>query len=220
MIWMIVIGALILLAFVIVITKVNIDMVYRHNQDDDLLEVKVSLWRMRVYTFSTPVIKLDDDSASLLVEEEQKIGMMESKKKKKPITPELILEDLRWLRDFLEHVVGLHKIVRRFLKKVRVNRFTWHSGIGVGDAAYTAQLAGAIWALKGSIIGLIGNSMRMKFMPKLSIDPHFQAVVSYTYLSCMFSFRIGHAIVAGLMLLKHWRRRPKMPKADSVEKNM
>jgi hypothetical protein len=174
---------------------------------------------MRIYTFSAPVIKLDDDSASLIVEEEQKIGKMESKKKK-PITPELILEDLRWLRDFLNHVVGLHKIVRSFLKKVRVNRITWHSDIGVGDAAYTAQLVGAIWALKGSIIGLIANSMRMKFMPKLSIDPHFQTVVSHTYLSCMFSFRIGQAIVAGLMLLKHWRRRPKMSKADSVEKNM
>ncbi|MFC0473247.1 DUF2953 domain-containing protein [Halalkalibacter kiskunsagensis] len=220
MIWMIVIGALILLGLFIIITKVNIDISYRHNQDDDLLEVKVSLWRMRVYTFSAPVIKLDEDSASLLVEEEQKIGMMESKKKKKPITPELILEDLRWLRDFLKHVVGLHNIVRRFLKKVSVNRFTWHSDIGVGDAAHTAQLAGAIWALKGSIIGIIGNSMRMKFMPKLSIDPQFQGVVSHTYLSCMFSFRIGHAIVAGLMLLKHWRRRPKMPKAESVEKNM
>jgi hypothetical protein len=219
MIWIIVIGAIILLTFVIVITKVNIGVEYRHNQDDDLLEVKVSLWRMRIYTFSAPVIKLDDDSASLIVEEEQKIGKMESKKKK-PITPELILEDLRWLRDFLNHVVGLHKIVRSFLKKVRVNRITWHSDIGVGDAAYTAQLVGAIWALKGSIIGLIANSMRMKFMPKLSIDPHFQTVVSHTYLSCMFSFRIGQAIVAGLMLLKHWRRRPKMSKADSVEKNM
>ncbi|MFC0557943.1 DUF2953 domain-containing protein [Halalkalibacter alkalisediminis] len=220
MVWTIVIVGIILLFIVIAITKVKVDCQYRHNQDDDLLEVKVTVWKMRVYTFSAPIIKIDPDSAAVIVEEEQEIAGIDSKKKF-PITPHLILEDLRWLRDLFKHVVGLHKIIKRFLKKVSVNKFTWHTDIGVGDAAHTAQLAGAVWTLKGSIIGLIGNTMRIKLMPKLSINPHFQAVVSHTYLSCIFSFRIGHAIVAGLMLLKHWRRRPKMERpSSSVENNM
>ncbi|MCL7747809.1 DUF2953 domain-containing protein [Halalkalibacter alkaliphilus] len=219
MVWTIIISAIIILFTIIIFSKVKIYIDYQHNQDDDLLDAKVTFWGMRIYTFSAPVIKIDDDSASLIVEEEQKIAGIESKKAL-PVTPELLQHYFRWLKDFLDHVVGLHKIVRKFLKKVRVNSFTWHTDIGVGDAAHTAQLAGAIWGVKGNIIGLVGNYMRMKFMPKLTIDPHFQAMVSHTYLSCMFSFRIGHAIVAGLMLLKHWRRRPKMSKTNSVEKNM
>ncbi|ARK31725.1 DUF2953 domain-containing protein [Halalkalibacter krulwichiae] len=220
MVWTIIIVSVFVLFVFIAIMKINIDLKYRHYQDDDLLEIKVSIWKMRVYTFSAPVIKVDDDTASVVVEEEQEIAGMESKKKI-PITPELIIEDLRWLRDFLKHVVGLHKIIRRFLRKMNVNELTWHTDIGVGNAAHTAQLTGVIWTLKGSIIGLIGNHMRMRLMPKLTINPHFQAVVSHTYLSCMFSFRMGHAIVAGLMLLKHWRRRPEMTRpSSSVEKNM
>ncbi|WP_332634415.1 DUF2953 domain-containing protein [Halalkalibacter flavus] len=219
MVWTIIISAIIILFTIIIFSRVKIYIDYRHNQDDDLLDAKVTFWGMRIYTFSAPVIKIDDDTASLIVEEEQKIAGIESKKAL-PVTPELLQHYFRWLKDFLDHVVGLHKIVRKFLKKVRVNSFTWHTDIGVGDAAHTAQLAGAIWGVKGNIIGLVGNYMRMKFMPKLTIDPHFQAMVSHTYLSCMFSFRIGHAIVAGLMLLKHWRRRPKMSKTNSVEKNM
>ncbi|WP_227936591.1 DUF2953 domain-containing protein [Alkalihalobacillus deserti] len=220
MVWTIVIVGLILLFIVIAITKVKINCQYRHNQDDDLLEVIVTIWKIKVYTFSAPIIKIDSDSATILVEEEQEIAGVQSKKKL-PITPELILGKLRWLRDFIDHVIGLHKIVRRFLKKVSVNKFTWHTDIGVGDAAYTAQLAGAVWTLKGSIIGMIGNTMRIKLMPKLSITPQFQAVVSHTYFSCIFSFRIGHAIVAGLMLLRHWKRRPKFERpSSSVQKNM
>jgi nitrate reductase gamma subunit len=220
MVWTIIILALILLLAVIVITQVKIDVNYRHYQDDDLLEAKVFIWKMRVYTFSAPVIKIDDDSAAVIVEDEKEIAGIKTKNKL-PITPELIIEDLRWLKDFLEHVVGLHKILRRFLKKVNVNKLTWHTDIGVGDAAHTAQLVGAIWTIKGSIVGLIGNTMRVKLMPKLTIDPHFQAMVSHTYLSCMISFRIGHAIIAGLMLLKHWRRRPKRVRTNpSVEEKM
>ncbi|GAE25840.1 hypothetical protein JCM9140_1858 [Halalkalibacter wakoensis JCM 9140] len=219
MVWTIVILALILLFIIVAASKIKIYVDYKHNKDDDLLEAKVTFWGMKVYSFSAPVIKVDDDSASLIVEEEQKIAGMETKKAL-PVTPELLHDYFRWLKDFLDHVVGLHKIVKKFLKKVSVNSFTWHTDIGVGDAAHTAQLAGAIWGVKGNIVGLIGNYMRMKFMPKLSVDPHFQAMVSHTYLSCMFSFRIGHAILAGLMLLKHWRRRPKMSQTNSVEKNM
>jgi len=79
MVWTIVIIGVILLFFVIAITKVNIDLQYRHNQDDDLLEVKVTVWRMRVYTFSAPIIKVDPDSAAVIVEEEQEIAGFESK---------------------------------------------------------------------------------------------------------------------------------------------
>ncbi|MDT8859387.1 DUF2953 domain-containing protein [Alkalihalobacillus sp. MEB130] len=219
MVWAIILIALLVLFLLVVVSKVKIYVDYRHNKDDDLLDAKVTFWGMRVYTFSAPVIKIDDDSASLIVEEEQKIAGFETKKAL-PITPELLDKYFHWFKDFLDHVVGLHKIVRKFLKKVNVNSLTWHTDIGVGDAAHTAQLAGAIWGVKGNIIGLIGNYMRMKFMPKLTIDPHFQAMVSHTYFSCMFSFRIGHAIVAGLMLLKHWRRRPKLSQSESVEKNM
>ncbi|GAE34146.1 DUF2953 domain-containing protein [Halalkalibacter akibai] len=220
MVWTYIIIGLIFLFVVIAITKVKIDILYRHHQDDDLLEVKTFIWKMRVYTFSAPVIKVDDDSASVIVEDEHEIAGMKMKNKL-PITPELIVEDLRWLKRFLDHVVGLHKIVRKFLKKVHVNHFRWHSDIGVGDAAHTAQLIGAIWALKGSIIGIVGNTMRIRKMPKLTINPHFQAMVSHTHLSCIISFRIGHAIIAGLMLLKHWRRRPKRVRTNaSVEKNM
>ena len=42
-----------------------------------------------------------------------------------------------------------------FLKKVNVTELEWHSTMGVGDAALTGMLTGALWTIKGSIIGMI-----------------------------------------------------------------
>ena len=38
-------------------------------------------------------------------------------------------------------------------------------------------------------------------MPKLLVTPHFQFAILQTHLTCIFQFRIGYAILAGLKLL-------------------
>ncbi len=42
-------------------------------------------------------------------------------------------------------------------------------------------------------------------MPNLSVTPHFQFAILQTQLTCIFQFRIGHAILAGLKLIKFWK---------------
>ena len=56
------------------------------------------------------------------------------------------------MKRMLEHVVGFHRIIRHFLKKVQVKQFEWHSRIGVGDAAHTGTLVGAFGQLKVQLL--------------------------------------------------------------------
>ncbi|WP_088103828.1 DUF2953 domain-containing protein [Halalkalibacter urbisdiaboli] len=217
MVWLIVASVIILLFLIILIAKITIEVHYRHKFDDDLLEIKVSVWKMRVYTFSAPLIKFDFKSRSIVVDEEMEIGGQE-KSKIASITKDIILKDLRKMNEVLQHVAGLHKIIKRFLSRISVHELNWKSGFGIGDAAHTGQLLGTVWMLKGSIIGVIGNYMKMKQLPKVAVTPHFQGTISYTNLSCMFSFRVGHAILAGLMIVRHWKRRPKLFQSHPIEK--
>ncbi len=99
----------------------------------------------------------------------------------------------------------MHGIVKTFLKKISVKQFEWHTLIGIGDAAHTGVISGAIWAIKGSIIGMLSHYLNFKEMPHIMVTPHFQAVVSQTKIKCIFQFRIGHAILAGLKLIKFWK---------------
>ena len=94
-----------------------------------------------------------------------------------------------------------------------MKRFEWHTIIGLGDAAHTGMITGAIWAIKGGIIGLISHYIKLKEMPKITVTPHFQAAVIQTEFTCIFQFRIGYAILAGLKLIKFWKGgRPNFKK--------
>ena len=109
------------------------------------------------------------------------------------------------MKRVLEHVVGFHRIIRHFLKKVQVKQFEWHSRIGVGDAAQTGTLVGSFWAIKGSIIGLLTATLHFRVNPQLTITPDFQKNSVDTTIICILRFRIGQAIMTGIKLLRYWK---------------
>ncbi|RFB17919.1 DUF2953 domain-containing protein [Bacillus sp. HNG] len=96
-------------------------------------------------------------------------------------------------------------VFKRFLKKISVSRFEWHSHIGVGDAAHTGIITGLGWSIKGTIVGVMSHYFNLKTHPEYSITPSFQVAVSETRLRCMIHFRIGYAMVAGIKAIKRWR---------------
>ncbi len=216
--WLYIVLVIILvLLFLMFVTKITVSISYQHNGDDDLLKVQLRAWKFIKYTFSAPLIKVDKDSAALIIEEDQKIGDIETSDKKIKITVDKIIDAIQKMKEYLEHIVGFHTIIRRFLKHISVHQFEWKSNLGVSDAAYTGFVTGIAWTLKGTIVGIIGNYMTVKKMPVIRINPHFQALISQTDLQCIISFRLGHAMKAGLLIVKHWKRRPTPLK--TIEEN-
>lgn len=67
------------------------------------------------------------------------------------------------------------------------------------------MVTGALWGAKGSIIGVLSSIMKMKNMPQMTVTPHFQMAISQTTFSCMIQFRVGHAMLAGIKLIKFWK---------------
>lgn len=217
-IWWLIIG-IILLIVMIPFLKINVNLNYLHDKDNDDLKLKVStLFGLISFRFEVPVIAVDDDSPSIVVKEEQHSSLSDSEKTDK-FTAKEILRGIEKAKDFLEHIVGFHKIVSRFLSHVIIHHFKWHSVLGIGDAAHTAILAGVAWSIKGTVLGIISNYMKLKTKPNIIVEPLFQQISSHTELSCMFSFRIGHAILAALQVVKHRRKRPIATKTDLYEQN-
>jgi hypothetical protein len=197
------------LLLLIVFTKLTIIINYQHHNDDDELNVEFKIWFGLIqYKINVPLIKIDDDSPSVIVKHHSHLGEEPGGKvdhKVNQITKDKVLKSIEKARDFLQKVVRMQVIVRKFFQKISVKKFEWSSYIGVGDAAYTAIAAGALWTLKGSIVGFLSRFFKLTVMPQLAITPQFQAAVIQTHLLCIFQFRIGHAILAGLKLIKYWR---------------
>lgn len=196
---------LLLMCFLSLFLKLTIVIRYKHKEDDDRLTITFrTLFGILSYRVDVPVIRVAENAPAIVTE--QKITKQTTTKEKtKHYTIEDLLNQLHNFKELVTHIVNLHTIIRSFFKKVVVKRFNWHSMIGIGDAAHTGILTGAFWTVKGGLIGLIGHLMRMENQPELSITPNFQQMVSQTYLECMFQFRIGHAMLAGLKLFKYWK---------------
>lgn len=188
------------------ITKLTVLLEVTHAEDDDNIKIKFSAWfGLLKYTINIPLIKVDDDSPSIIVKQKDESPTNKQKKKTTKVTPKKISHSFHDFKLILDRVLNLRKIMVGFLKKITITKFEWHSSIGVGDAAQTGILSGIGWTIKGTLVGMISHFMRMKTKPIYSINPSFQKAMSQTSLVCMFHFRIGHAIVAGLKLLKRWR---------------
>ena len=215
-------SVLLFLFILIIITKLTILVNYYHHNDNDDLKVEFRVWFGLIkYKLNVPLIKIDDNSPSLVVKSHSHMGETAAENpehKVKQITKKDVTTNLKKTKELLEKVFNLHVIVRKFFRKVTIKNLEWDSFIGVGDAAYTGMATGALWAAKGSIIGLLSQYLRLKEMPYLSVTPHFQAAVIQTRLTCMFQFRIGHAILAGLKLIKFWKSgKPRVKRKNNVK---
>jgi hypothetical protein len=198
----------ILLFVLILITKLKVYINYSHAQDNDSLKIQLKAWfGLLRYTIDVPLIKVDENSPSMVMEEETKTGKEENIKneKKSQFFAEDIINGFQDVEKLLKHVVSLHRIIRHFLKKITVNKVEWYTVIGAGEASLTGMLTGAVWAVKGSIMGIISHYFKLRVYPTLSVQPHFQLPVSQTTFQCMLQFRIGHAMFAGIKLIKFWK---------------
>ncbi|WP_236719624.1 DUF2953 domain-containing protein [Neobacillus mesonae] len=199
----------VLLFILIVFTKLTIIVNYYHHNDNDDLKIEFRVWFGLIkYKINVPLIKIDDDSPSVVVKHHSHIGEAPGGKpdhKVEQITKQKVMKNFEKAKELLQKVVRMHVIVRKFLRKISIKKFEWQTFIGVGDAAHTAIAVGGLWALKGSIVGILSHYLKLTVTPQLAITPHFQAAVIQTKVLCIFQFRIGHAILAGLKLIKYWR---------------
>lgn len=109
-----------------------------------------------------------------------------------------------WIR---EHVHHLHQWSRDVLRRFHVERLSWHTAIGTGDAAETGVLTGLAWGVKSTVVGVAGAYVQWERPPQIRVDPVFHEPRLETDLQCIVRFRIGHAIVAGIRLLLNSRVR-------------
>jgi hypothetical protein len=212
---MIILLLLSVLFLLIIFTKLTITLDLNHIGDNDQFNIKFRAWfGLLRYTINIPLVKIDND-ANLIVKQEQKMGREKADNKVKEtedkVTPEDALNGLSDIKEITQHIVGLHKITRKFLRKVRIKKLEWHSQFGIGDAAHTGLLTGAAWAIKGGVIGLLSQYMKLQTTPVVTITPEFNQFCSRTKLKCIFQFRIGQAILAGIQFIKYWKGgRPKL----------
>ncbi|KFZ41796.1 DUF2953 domain-containing protein [Anoxybacillus flavithermus] len=205
---MIFVIVIIFIAFLVIIPFLHVHMTMRfqHAQDNDQFTIDVRILRIFHYRFAVPLIEISKKEAGVVTEQKTTTG----KDEKTTFTVADARQRLAQLQQWLNRIVHLHTIVKKFLQNVSILQFEWHTQIGVGDAAKTAMLVGFGWSMKYYILAVVSKYMNVCITPSISIVPFFQGAVSRTSFTCMIRFRIGYAILAGLKIVKHLKKGEKV----------
>ncbi len=212
---MIFVIAIIFIAFLAIIPFLYVRMTiqFQHAQDNDQLTIDIRLLRFLRYRFTVPLIEISKREAGLVTEQKTSTGKDEKTTFTVTDARQRIAQIKRWLND----IVHLHTIIKKFLQKVSVLQFQWHTQIGVGDAAKTALLVGIGWSVKYYMVAIMSKYMNVCSTPSIFIAPFFQGALSRTSFTCMVRFRIGYAILAGLKVVKHWKKGAKVSRRNENE---
>lgn len=207
--WVVFIFAVLLILFILIlISSIGIIIDYNRKDGKDNLQVIIKgVWGLFRYKWTVPMIKAGGKTPGIKVKKKVEKGAQKKDTSvgQEILTPEDMIRSIEDIRTLIDHISGFYKVIRLFLRKVFIEYLEWHSKIGAGDAANTGMAAGALWAAKGNLIGLLGALMKMKRKPDITITPDFQSTIAETSIKCMFRFRLGNAIFAGLKLVKLWK---------------
>ncbi|MBB6448153.1 hypothetical protein HNR44_000102 [Geomicrobium halophilum] len=222
MYWVVIGLIIIVILLMLLFIRVTVHLSYIHQDQDDEGSLTVSIFGGLIKKkWTVPTIKIDDDSFSVDYEVYSSSVVRHkeetNKKQEKKGTPHDAENQKDKAQSALTHVVGLTKIIHRFLKKIHVREFQWETALGTGDAASTGTVSGLVWSGKSAVFALIATLMKVKHLPHLQVTPVFQASFFRTSLSCIVSFSLGNAIRALIQVLMHTRKTGNRPVKNNLK---
>lgn len=207
MIW---IGLVFLLLMLFVfLSRVRISIYYKREAENDRIKVEIGLLNgLLPFRLKIPSLKVKEDG--IAYKETAQSTLNTTKKKRRLLSLRDLKEYHIVVQEAIENIVGLQKIIKRFLAKMQIIRFHWNTRIGTGDAAETGILSGIVWGIKGIFVYFLARFLQLNVTPHIRIEPSFMQACLQTEFECIVRFRIGNAIIAGLLILIHMRKGSKI----------
>jgi hypothetical protein len=101
--------------------------------------------------------------------------------------------------------------MRYFARHIRFSQCRLRAEIGGFDAMQSALLAGALWSVVGTALGVASTLIRLEpGVSKIAIVPNFSGPTWRLQTDCILHFRLGHAIVAGVWALVRLLREKEL----------
>ncbi len=193
------------------VIKAVVDFRYSRNDEQDHLVISIkalhSLWK---YSITLPTFQFEwDDGPQLKVDQTTKSGTGSIRKAKHQVRFRFWREDFFYL--LWPKIPGilsqLQKIHSKFNRGIHCKFLKCHLEIGFRDPIQTALVVGSFWAILYSSLARFYRQVTMDTdHPQVHIIPQFQKPGFSCEIHCIFNLRIGHIIIAGLKLLRIFRR--------------
>ncbi len=176
----------------IVFSTVRVTVIMEHSSTVEELQIAVrALFGLVVYETTIPLIDLFEDGEETIKKKEREKGF-------KGETKELI--------QVIKKAFRSRKSFLFFLKRVRFKNIQWETNFGMGNAANTAVFAELVLNAKVAIFAVLSHYSNLHTMPQLIVTPIYEMKTIQTYMRCMITFKLGHAMIAVIKLMKSQRK--------------
>lgn len=122
--------------------------------------------------------------------------------KEEDINKEIMSRWLDEIKQALQATMGLKKWLKAMMAHVKISKLDWSTDFSLGDAAYTATAAGALWGVKWSLIGWASQYTRLQHTPRLFVAPVFRDELCFsTEVVCAGKLSLSYVLYSGIVLL-------------------
>ncbi|RUT36121.1 DUF2953 domain-containing protein [Paenibacillus zeisoli] len=196
---------LLILIFAALISRIKLTLNVNKLGKDDTILIEVSaLFGLFRYHYEIPMLKFKDFKQGLQVKEKKEGHVMKDLHQEQQTNIDKDKVD-SWVDNWKRMLDATHDLklwLSRTLRQVRVRHLDWTTELGLRDAVHTAQLTGALYGVKYSILGWLSYQLKLMVPPQLFVIPIYgsQAHIS-TKMTCIAEIRCGYAMYAGLVLM-------------------
>ncbi|PFW86898.1 Yvgn And cofactor Nadph [Bacillus pseudomycoides] len=202
-----VIGIVLLLILFILLSKISLKVTFLYSEMEKQCLLQVNIWMIR-YMF---------DVLERMEKQKKKTGQKIEKAEEEGGIENKVMAQLDSIGEIVKKLQEIHSVLKKNLKKVKINHWRWHSQIGTGDAASTGIVTGFAWSTKGMVVGVVGEYMHIIDIPELKITPVFQGKGFASRCELTASFHIYRSIITAFMLLMFMRKQRSVGTEKSVQ---
>lgn len=206
--WLVIVmGIVLLLILFILFLKISLKFTLLYSEMEKQCLLQVKIWNI-TYTFDVlERIEKTEKKTKQKSEKAEAEGGIENK----------VMAQLDSIGEIVKKLQEIHSVLKKNLKKVKINQWRWHSQIGTGDAASTGIVTGFAWSTKGMIVGVVGEYMHIIDIPELEITPVFQGKGFASRCELTASFHMYRSIITAIMLLVFMRKQRSVNKGKPVQ---
>ena len=175
----IILGIILLLAFIL-LSRIYITFQFTYKQKKQVVNLSVSLYHIRLF------------KKEMNIANEQE-SMFENVNMEK-----FSLQ----LQETIHMIQSLPTIFDLLISRLRICQLNWTTEAGTGEAAKTGMASGALWAVKGILIGFITEKGNVYQKPNIQVIPNYQRRIIQSQMDCIVSIRVGKAMYAFLKLMR------------------
>ncbi|MFE5317120.1 DUF2953 domain-containing protein [Paenibacillus sp. NPDC056579] len=202
--WPWIVGAVVVLVFLLAASSIQCRFsVIRRQQDDDITVDLHTMYGLVKRRLTIPVIKFMNvnDGVGFKKEVVNKADQQLQQDTKDRLTSEKIKTAFENAQVLLANCFHFNTWLRDTLSRVRCTGFYWKTNVGIGDAAETAMTTGMIWGLKSSLLGFLFRFIQLETKPAIQVVPQYNAVAFASEIQVFLKIRVWYVIMAGIQLL-------------------